>query len=118
MADRRDLAEGTVGKYMTWEPATVGLETPLAEVAHRMLAFGVGHLPVVVAGDVIGDSVGQRPAGTRTRHQWLTRGHRSRRFVGGLPGRLAMGASGTVRSSWTLQVSYLRPALCSRCSWG
>jgi CBS domain-containing protein len=31
----------------------VELETPLAEVARRMLAFGVRLLPVVVAGDVI-----------------------------------------------------------------
>ena len=54
VADRRDLAEGTAGEYMTWEPATVGLETPLAEVARRMLAFGIRHLPVVVAGDVLG----------------------------------------------------------------
>ena len=54
VADRRDLAEVTAGEYMTWEPATVGLDTPLAEVAHRMLAYGVRHLPVVVAGDVLG----------------------------------------------------------------
>ena len=39
---------------MTCEPATVDLDTPLAEVARRMLAYGVRHLPVVVAGDVIG----------------------------------------------------------------
>jgi CBS domain-containing protein len=54
VADRRDLADGTAGEYMTCEPATVGLETPLAEVARRMLALGVRHLPVVVAGDVLG----------------------------------------------------------------
>jgi CBS domain-containing protein len=54
VADRRDLAEGTAGDYMTLEPATVELETPLAEVARTMLAYGVRHLPVVVAGDVIG----------------------------------------------------------------
>ena len=54
VADRRDLADVTAGEYMTWEPATVGLDTPLAEVAHRMLAYGVRHLPVVVAGDVLG----------------------------------------------------------------
>ena len=54
VGDRRDLAEGTAAEYMTWEPATVGLETPLAEVARMMLAFGVRHLPVVVAGDVLG----------------------------------------------------------------
>lgn len=54
VADRRDLADGTAGEYMTWEPATVGLETPLAEVARTMLAYGVRHLPVVVAGEVIG----------------------------------------------------------------
>lgn len=54
VADRRDLAEGTAGEYMTREPATVGLETPLAEVARMMLAFGVRHLPVVVAGEVLG----------------------------------------------------------------
>ena len=54
MADRRDLADGTAGDYMTWEPATVGLEAPLAEVARTMLALGVRHLPVVVAGEVIG----------------------------------------------------------------
>jgi CBS domain-containing protein len=54
VADRRDLADVTAGEYMTWEPATVALDTPLAEVAHRMLAYGVRHLPVVVAGDVLG----------------------------------------------------------------
>jgi CBS domain-containing protein len=54
VADRRDLAEGTVGEYMTREPATVSLETPLGEVARTMLALGVRHLPVVVAGEVIG----------------------------------------------------------------
>jgi CBS domain-containing protein len=54
VADRRDLADGTAGEYMTLEPATVELETPLAEVARTMLALGVRHLPVVVAGDVIG----------------------------------------------------------------
>jgi CBS domain-containing protein len=54
VADRRDLAEGTAGEYMTSAPATVGLDTPLAEVARTMLAYGVRHLPVVVAGDVIG----------------------------------------------------------------
>ena len=35
VADRRDLADGTADEYMTLEPATVGLETPLAEVAAR-----------------------------------------------------------------------------------
>jgi CBS domain-containing protein len=54
VADRRDLAEGTAVEYMTSAPATVDLETPLAEVARRMVAFGVRHLPVVVAGDIIG----------------------------------------------------------------
>ena len=39
---------------MTREPATVALDTPLAEVARTMLAYGVRHLPVVVAADVIG----------------------------------------------------------------
>jgi len=39
---------------MTSTPATVALQTPLAEVARRMLAYGVRHLPVVVAGEVIG----------------------------------------------------------------
>jgi CBS domain-containing protein len=33
VADRRDLADGTAGDYMTLEPATVSLETPLGEVA-------------------------------------------------------------------------------------
>jgi len=54
VADRRDLADGTAGEYMTSAPATVALQTPLAEVARRMLAYGVRHLPVVVAGEVIG----------------------------------------------------------------
>jgi CBS domain-containing protein len=54
VADRRELADCTAGEYMTWEPATVELETPLAEVARTMLAYGVRHLPVVVAGEVIG----------------------------------------------------------------
>jgi CBS domain-containing protein len=54
VADRRDLAGCTVGEYMTSEPATVELDTPLAEVARSMLAYGIRHLPVVVAGDVIG----------------------------------------------------------------
>jgi CBS domain-containing protein len=54
VADRRDLADGTAGDYMTLEPATVSLETPLGEVARTMLAYGVRHLPVVVGGEVIG----------------------------------------------------------------
>ena len=54
VADRRELAACTAGEYMTLEPATVALETPLGEVAGRMLACGVRHLPVVVAGDVVG----------------------------------------------------------------
>jgi CBS domain-containing protein len=54
VADRRNLADGTAGEYMTSEPVTVDLEMPLAEVARRMLAYGVRHLPVVMAGDVIG----------------------------------------------------------------
>ena len=54
VADRRVLAEGTAGEYMTVDPATVALETPLAEVARRMLALGVRHLPVVVADEVLG----------------------------------------------------------------
>jgi CBS domain-containing protein len=54
VADRRDLTESTAGEYMTREPATVGLETPLAEVARTMLTLGVRHLPVVVAGEVLG----------------------------------------------------------------
>jgi CBS domain-containing protein len=54
LADRRDLADVTAGDYMTWEPATVALDTPLAEVARTMLALGIRHLPVVEAGDVLG----------------------------------------------------------------
>jgi CBS domain-containing protein len=53
VADRRDLADGTAGEYMTLEPATVSLETPLGEVARTMLAYGVRHPPVVVAGEVL-----------------------------------------------------------------
>jgi CBS domain-containing protein len=54
VADRRDLGDCTVGEYMTREPATVDLETPLWDVAWRMLAYGVRHLPVVVTGEVTG----------------------------------------------------------------
>jgi CBS domain-containing protein len=54
VADRRELAACTAGEYLTVEPATVELETPLGEVARTMLAYGVRHLPVVVAGDVVG----------------------------------------------------------------
>jgi CBS domain-containing protein len=54
VADRRDLADVTAADYITVEPATVGLETPLAGVARTMLAYGIRHLPVVMAGDVIG----------------------------------------------------------------
>ena len=54
VADRRDLADGTAGEYMTSAPATVSLETPLSEVARTMLTYGVRHLPVVVAGEVLG----------------------------------------------------------------
>jgi CBS domain-containing protein len=54
VADRRDLADFTASDYMTPEPATVTLDTPLAEVARTMLAYGVRHLPVVVADDVLG----------------------------------------------------------------
>jgi CBS domain-containing protein len=54
VADRRDPAEGTAREYVTMGPATVTLETPLGEVARTMLALGVRHLPVTVAGDVLG----------------------------------------------------------------
>jgi CBS domain-containing protein len=54
VADRRDLADGTADDYMTMEPATVDLETPLSAVARTMLAYGIRHLPVVVAGEVTG----------------------------------------------------------------
>src|SRR6266542_3382672 len=54
VADRRNLADCTAGEYMTSEPVTVDLETPLWVVAWRMLAYGVRHLPVVVAGEVTG----------------------------------------------------------------
>jgi CBS domain-containing protein len=54
VADRRDLADATAGEYMTSTPATVELDTPLADVARTMLAYGIRHLPVVVAGEVIG----------------------------------------------------------------
>jgi CBS domain-containing protein len=54
VADRRDLAECTAAEYMTSEPATVRLETPLSVVAWKMLAYGVRHLPVVVGGEVTG----------------------------------------------------------------
>ena len=54
VADRRDLADATAGEYMTSTPATVALDTPLADVARTRLAYGIRHLPVVVAGEVIG----------------------------------------------------------------
>jgi CBS domain-containing protein len=54
VAARRDLADCTVAEYMTTEPATVDLETPLWMVAWKMLALGVRHLPVLVAGEVTG----------------------------------------------------------------
>ena len=54
VADRRDLADGTAGEYMTMEPATVGLETRRWRRLRAMLALGVRHLPVVVAGEVLG----------------------------------------------------------------
>jgi CBS domain-containing protein len=54
VADRRDLADCTAGEYMTSEPVTVDLETPLWVVAQRMLAYGVRHLPVVIGGEVTG----------------------------------------------------------------
>jgi CBS domain-containing protein len=54
VADRRDLADATAGEYMTSTPATVEWDTPLADVARTMLAYGIRHLPVVVAGEVIG----------------------------------------------------------------
>jgi CBS domain-containing protein len=42
VADRRDLAEGTAGEYMTSAPATVELETPLAGVGQGWLV-GLAH---------------------------------------------------------------------------
>src|SRR5574341_1169556 len=54
VADRRNLADCTAGEYMTSEPATVDLETPLWVVARKMLAYGVRHLPVVAGGEVTG----------------------------------------------------------------
>ena len=54
VADQRDLASCTAGEYMTQEPATVDLETPLSKVARTMLAYGVRHLPVMVTSEVMG----------------------------------------------------------------
>jgi CBS domain-containing protein len=54
VADRRDLVDVTAGEYMTSAPVTVELDTQLADVARTMLAYGIRHLPVVVAGEVIG----------------------------------------------------------------
>jgi signal-transduction protein with cAMP-binding, CBS, and nucleotidyltransferase domain len=54
VADRRDLADCTAADYMTTEPATVDLDTPLWMVAWKMLALGVRHLPVLVNGEVTG----------------------------------------------------------------
>jgi CBS domain-containing protein len=54
VADGRDLAGCTVGEYMTSGPATVELDTPQREVARTMLTYGHRHLPVVVAGEVLG----------------------------------------------------------------
>jgi CBS domain-containing protein len=73
VADQRDLAACTAGDYMAREPATVALDTPLAEVARRMLAFGIRHLPVLVAGDVIGMVSARDLSGARERHDRLTR---------------------------------------------
>jgi CBS domain len=74
VADRRDLADGTAGDYMTLEPATVGLETPLAEVAPHDAALG--RAPPAGGGGRRGprDGVGQGSAGTREHRDWLTRG--------------------------------------------
>jgi hypothetical protein len=72
VADRRDLAEGTAGEYMTWEPATVELETLL-----RRLAAGCWPMACATCRWQwpVRDrhSVGQGSAGTRKRHKWLTR---------------------------------------------
>jgi CBS domain-containing protein len=54
VADRRNPADCTVGEYMTAQPATVDLGTPLAVAARKMLAYGIRHLPVVVADEVTG----------------------------------------------------------------
>jgi len=72
VADRRDLADFSAGDYMTPGPATVTLNTPLAEVARTMLAYGVRHLPVVVADEVLGMVFGQGPVGGGERHDRLT----------------------------------------------
>ena len=67
VADRRNLADGTAGESMTSAPATVALQTPLAEVARRMLAYGVRHLPVRSGrrGDRHGIGQGSARAGER-----------------------------------------------------
>src|SRR5262245_14074771 len=54
MAARVHTSEARVRQWMTEDPVTVGLETPLDEAAQIMLDNGFRHLPVVDEGQVVG----------------------------------------------------------------
>jgi CBS domain-containing protein len=54
IADEADPASTPVGEYLTAQPASTTLDDDADEVALRMLAFGVRHLPTVDHGRVVG----------------------------------------------------------------
>ncbi|HYY81486.1 MAG TPA: CBS domain-containing protein [Actinomycetes bacterium] len=54
VAEGADPEVATVADYMTTEPAPVGLDADLHQVAATMFELGCRHLPVVAAGQVVG----------------------------------------------------------------
>jgi signal-transduction protein with cAMP-binding, CBS, and nucleotidyltransferase domain len=54
VAEGVDPEVATAAEYMTGEPASVGLEADLHEVAATMFELECRHLPVVAAGQVVG----------------------------------------------------------------
>ena len=114
VADRCDLAEGTAGDYMTSAPATVELDTPLAEVARTMLAYGIRHLPVVVAGEVIG-MVSARDLLEGERHDSLTQAGRKQASAGGWQwyGRGTVASSATASKQRDCRYENPPPSPCS-----
>lgn len=52
--ERADVAEATVGEWMTARTYTVTPETSVPEAVEEMLSKGISHLPVVDEGGVVG----------------------------------------------------------------
>jgi CBS domain-containing protein len=54
LAEDEDPQSTTVREYMTPDPVSITPDTSLGQAADRMLQMGVRHLPVLLAGEVVG----------------------------------------------------------------